>query len=87
MTPKHRLHMISQVTAECNRVINLYKKNNPDFNGKISIYGHSLGSILTYDMLTREENAKPASERVKGSADKNDLTLEFDVNQFFGINW
>lgn len=39
MTPKYREEIIMKITAECNRLVALYKKNNPDFKGKISIYG------------------------------------------------
>ncbi|RUP23231.1 LOW QUALITY PROTEIN: hypothetical protein BC936DRAFT_139035, partial [Jimgerdemannia flammicorona] len=45
MTPKYREQMMSIVAKEINRVYHLFVERNPHFsqNGKVSIYGHSLG--------------------------------------------
>jgi hypothetical protein len=32
------------VAEECNRIYKLFKQRNPDFKGKVSLVGHSLGS-------------------------------------------
>ena len=74
MTPKYRQRMISLVTNECNRIVKLYKKRNPSFEGKISIYGHSLGSVLGYDILSHEKTTKVAkSTNLNTEIDLTDL--------------
>lgn len=33
-------------------------KRNPGYDGKVSIYGHSLGSVLSYDILCHQESLR-----------------------------
>lgn len=35
-----------------NHVYSLFVENHPEFDGPISIYAHSLGSVMCYDLLT-----------------------------------
>eukprot|EP00842_Homolaphlyctis_polyrhiza_P000593 jgi/Hompol1/1534/HPOL_004769-RA len=58
LTPKYRQEMIRQVSTEMNRVYRKFLEHNPYFNGRISIYGHSLGSLLAYDILTHQHIVK-----------------------------
>ncbi|TPX60451.1 hypothetical protein SpCBS45565_g07522 [Spizellomyces sp. 'palustris'] len=54
MTPRYRQEMIKHVTDELNRIYQLFKERNPKFNGKVSILGHSLGSLLAFDILCNQ---------------------------------
>ncbi|RIB19658.1 DDHD domain-containing protein [Gigaspora rosea] len=57
MTPKFRKMMLTTVTNEMNRVFNLFIDRNPKFlkiGGKVSLYGHSLGSLLAFDVLCHQ---------------------------------
>src|SRR4051812_35011458 len=57
MTPKYRKLMLRTVTEEVNRVYNLFIERNPKFKekgGKVSIYGHSLGSLIAFDVLCHQ---------------------------------
>ncbi|CAG8800655.1 35159_t:CDS:2, partial [Racocetra persica] len=57
MTPKFREMMLTTVTNEMNRVYKLFIDRNPNFlkiGGKVSIYGHSLGSLLAFDVLCHQ---------------------------------
>ena len=54
MTEKHRLSMLKTVATELNRVHDLFLKNFPDFKGNVSIIGHSLGTLISFDLLTME---------------------------------
>jgi hypothetical protein len=40
MTLKYKQNMIEKLVDECNRLVNLYRQNNPNFKGKISLYGY-----------------------------------------------
>ncbi|XP_062107911.1 phospholipase SGR2 isoform X3 [Humulus lupulus] len=46
----------SQVSNQLNQLYLKFLKRNPGYDGKVSIYGHSLGSVLSYDILCHQEN-------------------------------
>ncbi|KAL4997782.1 DDHD domain-containing protein [Aspergillus recurvatus] len=48
---KHRDQISAIVREECNRIVELYRKRNPSFNGTVSLCGHSLGSAILFDIL------------------------------------
>ncbi|KAJ3150475.1 hypothetical protein HDU86_006648 [Geranomyces michiganensis] len=60
MSPRYRQEMIKHVTEELNRIYRLFKQRNPKFNGKVSVLGHSLGSLLSFDILCNQP-LKPGS--------------------------
>ena len=62
--------ILKEVISELNRIHELYCRNNPNFKGNISVIGHSLGSLIFFDILSKPELAKQ---------------LNFDVVNFFGI--
>ncbi|KAJ3328982.1 hypothetical protein HDU76_008890 [Blyttiomyces sp. JEL0837] len=62
MTPKYRQEMIKAVTEEMNRIYATYIAKNPKFNGKVSIYGHSLGSLLAFDILCNQTSGDNKTE-------------------------
>jgi hypothetical protein len=75
MTPKYRQEMLQHITSELNRIYALYKERNPKFNGKVSIYGHSLGSVLAYDILTLQKTQEqPLTKTMKTSKTEVDLS-------------
>lgn len=45
-----------QVSSQLNALYMKFLKRNPGYNGKVSLYGHSLGSVLSYDILCHQEN-------------------------------
>ncbi|KAF9670533.1 hypothetical protein SADUNF_Sadunf13G0078900 [Salix dunnii] len=47
---------LNQVSNQLNRLYLKFLKRNPGYDGKVSIYGHSLGSVLSYDILCHQEN-------------------------------
>src|ERR1043165_139534 len=95
MTPNYRELMINTVTKEANRVYNLFVERNPKFlenGGKVSIYGHSLGSVLAFDVLCHQPPLYPSTPsgifEGKGSADLDKIhlhtpKLDFGVTNFF----
>lgn len=75
MTPRYRQEMISHVTEEMNRIYRLYKKRHPNFKGKVSVYGHSLGSLLAFDILSNQDGLRHEThEGMKQSHSEVDLS-------------
>ncbi|CAL9216981.1 unnamed protein product [Arabidopsis halleri] len=56
MSPIYCQAIIDSVSKQLNRLYLKFLKRNPDYVGKISIYGHSLGSVLSYDILCHQHN-------------------------------
>ncbi|CAN8313834.1 unnamed protein product [Cochlearia groenlandica] len=56
MSPIYCQAIIDSVSNQLNRLFLKFMKRNPDYDGKISIYGHSLGSVLSYDILCHQHN-------------------------------
>ncbi|KAI8985203.1 DDHD domain-containing protein [Pilobolus umbonatus] len=86
MTPRYREQMTHIISKEINRVYKLFGSRNPDFleKGKLSIFGHSLGSLLAFDMLTLQPPTPPRKSRLPiPTLDKKIPPLLFPVENFF----
>ncbi|CAA0842411.1 Phospholipase SGR2 [Striga hermonthica] len=55
MSPIYCQDIIDSVSIQLNRLYLKFLKRNPGYDGKVSIYGHSLGSVLSYDILCHQE--------------------------------
>ncbi|GKY93293.1 S23-interacting protein [Mayamaea pseudoterrestris] len=53
MSPEHHDIIIDVVTNEMNVVVDKFRRLS-GFNGRISVIGHSLGSIIAWDMLANQ---------------------------------
>lgn len=84
-TPAYKDHISRIVVKECNRILKLFKKRNPTFNGKVSLIGHSLGSAIMFDVLSEQQQEEPAYERSQHhkTPTHHDFRLNFDVEDFF----
>lgn len=58
---QHKGKMIEALTKEANRVYRLWCRNNPGFheNGRVHMIGHSLGSAMAVDILSRQPTRAP----------------------------
>ncbi|XP_062107910.1 phospholipase SGR2 isoform X2 [Humulus lupulus] len=56
MSPIYCQDIINSVSNQLNQLYLKFLKRNPGYDGKVSIYGHSLGSVLSYDILCHQEN-------------------------------
>ncbi|KAL1122817.1 hypothetical protein AAG570_003143 [Ranatra chinensis] len=50
--------IVQAVGAELNRVYSLYLERNPGFKGGVFLGGHSLGSLILFDMLCHQRPSK-----------------------------
>lgn len=57
----HQTKMITAVIKEANRVYRLWCSNNPGFaqHGRVHIIGHSLGSVMSVEILSRQPTRVP----------------------------
>lgn len=82
-TPAYKTHISRIVATECNRILKLFKQRNPDFNGRISLVGHSLGSAVFFDLLSGQVTEPPAqfSKPTKSHRKPVEgLKLDFEVD-------
>lgn len=91
----YREHIAGIVQRECNRIYELFLQRNPDFNGKISLIGHSLGSAILFDILCRQKASNRSSSLVRSRRNSRrvgsitsqgqprELGLNFEVENFF----
>lgn len=92
----YREHIACIVQQECNRIYKLFLQRNPDFKGKVSMIGHSLGSAILFDILCRQKEVdqaptgiarhRPQSRRTAShsvQAQRPELALDFDVEDFY----
>ncbi|NWI64243.1 DDHD2 Phospholipase, partial [Todus mexicanus] len=47
--------IVDTVASEMNRLYQLFMRRNPLFTGGVSIAGHSLGSLILFDLLTNQK--------------------------------
>ncbi|CAK3906654.1 related to phosphatidic acid-preferring phospholipase A1, contains DDHD domain [Lecanosticta acicola] len=79
-SPAYKDHISRIVLNELNRIYHLFMDRNPTFNGKISLIGHSLGSAIMFDILSRQD--QPPKLRRKGD---RTLKLDFPVEDFYAL--
>ncbi|ETV75358.1 hypothetical protein, variant 1 [Aphanomyces astaci] len=56
MYMERKQQVLSFVANAINTIFALYKLRHPTFQGQVSIMGHSLGSVITYDLLSLQED-------------------------------
>lgn len=59
-SPTYCQTIMDTVAQEINRLHALFMKRNPDYRGGISVAGHSLGSLILFDLLSNQKNCSPA---------------------------
>ncbi|XP_069823844.1 SEC23-interacting protein [Dendropsophus ebraccatus] len=87
-SPTYCQTIVDKVSLEMNRLYELFMSRNPDFTGRVSVAGHSLGSLILFDVLSNQtditssppalSHAKNASTVTKGesSAEKQSNVTE-----------
>nr|XP_046258778.1 SEC23-interacting protein isoform X2 [Scatophagus argus] len=59
-SPTYCQTIMDTVAQEINRLYDLFMKRNPDYRGGASVCGHSLGSLILFDLLSNQKNGSPA---------------------------
>ncbi|KAF2821717.1 DDHD-domain-containing protein [Ophiobolus disseminans] len=87
-SPAYKGHISRIVVNELNRVYRLYKERNPNFKGKVSLVGHSLGSAIMFDILCIQKDAsmRSGSHTSKHRRHTEEgLKLDFEVEDFYAL--
>ncbi|XP_048379141.1 phospholipase DDHD2-like isoform X2 [Stegostoma tigrinum] len=53
-SPTYCQTIVDTVANEMNQLLTVFQRRNPDFHGGISVAGHSLGSLILFDILTNQ---------------------------------
>ncbi|XP_034450570.1 phospholipase DDHD2 isoform X2 [Hippoglossus hippoglossus] len=77
-SPTYCQTIVDTVASEINRLHTLFKQRHPEFSGAVSVVGHSLGSLILFDLLTNQRTRSEAREGVPSgeSCQLNCDTLE-----------
>ena len=87
----YREHISQTVVQECNRVYQIFRKRNPEFRGRISLIGHSLGSAILFDILCQQSgqtspgtrSRKHAIQKPPSGKHNSPIELDFDVEDYY----
>ncbi|KAM9360238.1 triacylglycerol hydrolase DDHD2 [Symphorus nematophorus] len=75
-SPTYCQTIVDTVASEINRLHALFKQRHPEFKGAVSVVGHSLGSLILFDLLT---NQRTGTEPGKGVPSDEPLSLTCDT--------
>ncbi|VEU21592.1 DEKNAAC102517 [Brettanomyces naardenensis] len=78
--PNFKTQILSSVVKSANSLYDKYKERHPNFKGKISLCGHSLGSVIAMDLLCLQPGTIP-----KGKDFNPAVHLKFPVENYFGM--
>ncbi|XP_041066175.1 phospholipase DDHD2-like [Carcharodon carcharias] len=56
-SPTYCQTIVDTVANEMNQLLTIFQQRNPDFEGGISVAGHSLGSLILFDILTNQASS------------------------------
>ncbi|KAI1388409.1 DDHD domain-containing protein [Hypoxylon trugodes] len=78
----HKPQMVAAMVGEANRVYRLWCRNNPGFaeKGRVHLIGHSLGSVMCIEVLSRQPTTPPPLQLTKPLQLKH---FEFDTKNLF----
>ncbi|TRY57697.1 hypothetical protein DNTS_025918 [Danionella cerebrum] len=63
--------IVDTVASEINRLYSLFLQRHPYFTGKVSLFGHSLGSLILFDLLTNQETDADTTDHMMLCSEKD----------------
>ncbi|KAG7388073.1 hypothetical protein PHYPSEUDO_013192 [Phytophthora pseudosyringae] len=78
LSPRYGQLIVDSVTQQLNEKYRVFMDEHPGWDGKVSIFAHSLGSMIAYDILTH----KPGEVANNGVRFPG---LDFEIDTFFGV--
>jgi hypothetical protein len=84
-SPTYCETIMQTVGNELNRLFTLFNERNPSFKGNVYLGGHSLGSLIVFDLLCHQKS--PVMEETRKTAEgAEDLTVSNHVFKIKNIN-
>ncbi|CDQ61073.1 unnamed protein product [Oncorhynchus mykiss] len=74
-SPTYCQTIMDTVALEINRIYALFLQRNPDFKGGISVSGHSLGSLILFDLLSNQKNGLPLQTMPTANGDTKQVQV------------
>ncbi|XP_071755794.1 triacylglycerol hydrolase DDHD2 [Centroberyx gerrardi] len=62
-SPTYCQTIVDTVASEVNRLDALFRQRHPEFTGAVSVVGHSLGSLILFDLLTNQRTGSGETDR------------------------
>ncbi|QPG73528.1 hypothetical protein FOA43_000839 [Brettanomyces nanus] len=78
--PSFKKQILDSVIRSANGLYDKYMERHPNFKGKVSLCGHSLGSVIALDVLCSQPLTPPKEEDFDPS-----IHLKFPVENYFGM--
>lgn len=75
-SPVYCQHIINTVTNEINRLYDLFISRNSYFKGTVSLSGHSLGSVIIFDLLANQSNLEDDLDNFESSTDQKSCKIK-----------
>ncbi len=63
LSPHYAPLIYKEIRDQLSKAYLDYKREHPNFKGKVSILGHSLGSFIVYDILTLQKQRKQTKSK------------------------
>ncbi|XP_041743871.2 phospholipase DDHD2-like isoform X2 [Coregonus clupeaformis] len=92
-SPTYCQTIIDTVASEINRLHHIFLQRHPQFTGAVSLTGHSLGSLILFDLLTNQEihNTDEKISSVSSPSEATSINFEsfeetlrnFGLGEFF----
>ena len=78
-----RNRILVKVAGELNKTYNEFVKRNPSFCGGVSVIGHSLGSVIAFDLLSCQQVAENGATTKQDAPDSiiEDIEKNFDISK------
>ncbi|NXQ91674.1 DDHD2 Phospholipase, partial [Nyctibius grandis] len=94
-SPTYCQTIVDTVASEMNRLYQLFLQRNPLFSGGVSIAGHSLGSLILFDLLTNQRAAPEEAEHGaegsstaasnRGVEEIKEILQELELSEYCGV--
>ncbi|XP_023694394.1 triacylglycerol hydrolase DDHD2 isoform X3 [Paramormyrops kingsleyae] len=68
-SPTYCQTIVDTVASEINRLYRLFLQRHPQFAGAVSVAGHSLGSLILFDLMTNQRTGPGESNGLRGKVD------------------
>ncbi|KAJ8380026.1 hypothetical protein SKAU_G00008040 [Synaphobranchus kaupii] len=76
-SPTYCQTIVDTVSSEVNRLYHLFQQRHPQFTGAVSVAGHSLGSLILFDLLTNQKTSQSDASPQQGTANGDPGPLDF----------